>query len=129
MSAVKLTRQDVEFALAKYGLTPYRMLDDMYWAGSQDYWDMILANSPVYGPWVAEFNDCDDISEGFRVDVHRIYWVKQGIVENRPHSFNMAVLPDLTLRFIDAGWSVGPVYVEPGNPGTLYDLADAQVRV
>lgn len=129
MSAVVLTRQQVEQALAQWGLTPYRMLDEVYWSASKDYWDLILASSPVYGPWVAEFNDCDDISEQFRVDVHRIYWVKPGIVENATHSFNIAIFPDLALKLIDAGWSVGPVYVEPGFPDTLYDLAGGQVRV
>ena len=129
MSAKKLTRVEVERALARWGLRPYRMLDEWYWSVSEDYWDLVLANSPVYGPWIAEINDCDDISEAFRVDVHRTYWVKPGIVENRAHSFNIAIFPDLTLRLIDAGWSVGPVYVEPGSPGSLYDLAGAQVRI
>lgn len=129
MSAVVLTRQQVEQALARWGLTPYRILDEKYWAADEDYWNLILANSPVYGPWVAEFNDCDDISEGFRVDVHRTYWVKPGIVENDTHSFNIAIFPDLRLKLIDAGWSVGPVWVEPGFPGSLYDLAGARVRI
>ena len=129
MTASRLTAAQVREALARWGLTPYLMLDRWYWSVTEDYWDLVVANTPPAEPWVEDYRDCDDISEGFRVDTGRIYKVKPGIVINSIHAWNIVVLPDLGLRLIDAGWSIGASYVQPGKPGSLYDLAGAKVWI
>lgn len=114
--------------MARWGLTTFRTLDDWYFVAPKNYWDIILEQMPPYpyGYW-AEVSDCDDIQEWFREECFRRFRIKPGNVVNDRHVFGIAVLPDSTLQLIDAGWSDGPVYVEPGVPGTLYDLAGARV--
>jgi hypothetical protein len=126
MAATRLTAEQVGRALARYGLTPYRLLDRQYWAVDQPYWDMVLAGQGAR-QWYEDVQDCDDLAEDFRVDVRRTYWLPVGIVVNDRHAWNVAVLPGLTLLFIDPGWSEGPAYVQPGSPGSLYDLAGAHI--
>ena len=128
MSARQITWQEMEQALAKWGLTTFRTLDSSYWVASKDYWDLVLASlGPYpYGYW-AEVSDCDDVAEWAREECYRHYRIKPGIVVNGPHVFNILILPDLTLQLVDAGWSEGPAYVEPGFRGSLYDLEGAKV--
>ena len=118
----------MERALARWGLTTYQTLDTTYWVASQDYWDLVLVAVGAYPwGWWAEVSDCDDIQEWFREECFRQFRIKPGSVVNDRHMFGVLVLSDLTLQLVDAGWSAGPVYVEPGAPGSLYDLAGAKV--
>ena len=129
MAAVQLTEAEVVAALARWGLTLYRPLDEWYWCVTPDYWDLILANFPPSPSWIANFRDCDDIAEWFREECYRRFKVKPGIVVNRSHAFNIAVRADGTLRLIDAMWNDGfisqAVYVEPGS--SLHELVEAKV--
>ena len=127
---VKFTGPQVEAALARWGLTSMRTLDHYYWCVGQDYWDAVLGYLPPSALWEAEEHDCDDIALEFKVDVRRIFKLRSaGVVFNATHAFIVLVLADSTLRLVDPGWSVGAVYVEPGSPGTLYDLAGATVLI
>ena len=129
MAATLLTMRQVEQALAAQGLTPYRMLDNLYWSVDTAFWDLILEGYLDPAVYWTDFDDCDDRALEFKVDVHWQYRVDCGMVVNATHAWNVIVLPDLTLRFVDAGWSEGPAYVQPGLPGSLYDLAGAKVLI
>ena len=129
MPAIQLSGAQVDQALAAWGLSAVRRLDNKYWAVSQEYWDLVLENTPPAPPWVEDFEDCDDVAEGFKVDVKRGWRITAGLIVNRPHMWNIVILDDLSLRLIDAGWSSGPVYVEPGAPGSFYDIVGARVWI
>ena len=128
MSARQITRQEMEQALARWGLTTYRTRDETYWVASRDYWDLVLASlGPYPYGWWAEVSDCDDVAEWAREECYRKFRIKPGMVDTALHTLNILIFDDLTLQLVDAGWSEGPAYVEPGFPGSLYDLAGAKV--
>ena len=130
-AAVKLSRAEVEAALAVHGLYTFRTLDSEYWAVSEEYWNLVVENTAPYRPWFWDDHDCDDLAMEFVVDVRRNYHITAGIVVNRIHAFNVIILPDLGLRFIDAGWSTGPVFVTPdtSDPDTFHSILGARVWV
>ena len=127
MSARIIGSSEVAEILSRYGLTTYRMLDARYWACDEGYLNLVLESMSGPRPYETDFDDCDDRAEGLKVDVHRTYWLTAGIVTNDVHAFNVFVLSDGTCRFVDAGWSVGPVYVTPGTYGNFYDVSGQKV--
>ena len=127
MSARKMYKWEVEEVLGKYGLSTYRTLDAVYWACDEAYLDYVLSVSPPPREYWADFDDCDDRAERFKVFVHEAFALSAGIVVNDVHAFNVFVMADGTCRFVDAGWSDGPVYVTPGAHGHFYDVRDHKV--
>jgi hypothetical protein len=85
---------------------------------------------PPADQWWAETQDCDDQAMAFVVAVHRFFHVNSvGIVLNGAgrtsgHAFNVVVFDDGMLALIEPQTRM---FVEPGYPDTLYDLAGAKV--
>jgi len=81
----------------------YRVLDELYYTVPQDLWSSIIAMDWLpTKQWLRDLYDCDNFAFHFKTRIETRWKLNAvGCVFAPGHAFNVVVLPDMSLAYLE----------------------------